>query len=57
MFWSTLGVQLGTVDGFAGSGQWCAQLGTGVAASRDQAGGVLSCAAVPRVGLGPTTPP
>jgi hypothetical protein len=26
-------------------------------ASRDQAGGVLSCAAVLRVGLGPTTPP
>jgi hypothetical protein len=26
-------------------------------ASRDQVGGALSCAAVPRVGLGPTTPP
>jgi len=24
---------------------------------RDQVGGALSCAAVPRVGLGPTTPP
>ena len=25
--------------------------------AQDQAGGVLNCAAVPRVGLGPTAPP
>ena len=36
--------------------QACSLWSTGWA-SWDQAGGVLSYAAVPRVGLGPTTPP